>query len=753
MKELSLQYRLTLSENAMWISAHQLLRQQICILEALSWYIFTSSSSCIQIRLNVCDNVATASFVMKSRHKHKGFVMKSRHKHKKVKRRNGNRNNNKTQADSKGLTCDGWPLVLRERRNISLSTENKSYLQSRVQIGEDDSDSTENEDDSDHTYQDFMRGPSDPAGRIPIAVRLEELCSGTSVESLREAEHNENGSLRLVAWRDDRNFETKCAILSACCQPLTAYGLFLDLRRCRFPSAAFDTSGIEDELDADRRLTFIIDLDRYTIFALIWTASAHQVLALRKALYNHLNFEASLEMTASINILPPFEMAFHLPFFVLKSSKTRRGDHRRYSDGTPLRRSHNVSFINGPTSTSSEWLHEAQISCLVTGSDESRWVAHLWVDAYYFDPNDEDEEDVLEYVTDALEDSGMHPDPLLYGTADANKPTWDPRIYFLSAFAPRLAQVRREWERVVMKFRNRIHAFQEALQDDMINSRASNASQENATELDLHTFRSCVLRTKNITDQLKQCISKTKKACEPFCSKSSQFNDGSLRFPNGHRLMADVHESFDRLCKLEDALNSLAHDCGGYKEELDARLAMEAHKASDKQLELATQTMTISSEQHQLSAATLELGKKQSQLSKDALELGQKQSKLSADALALGERQSQLAKEGKGFSWIMMFCVSPVALTASIFSMQETVLPRVLPFVRPSPVWFFGLIAIFELLSLVVHTVWNCQWSKVVAVTQKNFDDLKAKFHISRARNLPDDLENDRVIHIPPGDV
>ncbi|KEF58953.1 uncharacterized protein A1O9_03796 [Exophiala aquamarina CBS 119918] len=670
--------------------------------------------------------------------------MKSRHKRKKAKRRSGNRDNDKNQADSTETSCDGWPLVLSARRDISLSTENQSWMQSRVRLGEDDSDDT---------YQIFMRGPSDPFGRIPIAVKLEELCSGTSLESLREAEHNEDGSVRLVAWRDDRNFETKSAIPSTCCKPLTAYGLFLDLRRHRFPSAVFDTFGTGCGLDADRRLTFIIDLDRYSIFALVWTAPPHQVPALRRALYNHLNFEPSLEMTASVNILPPFEMAFHLPFFVLRSSKTKRGDHRHYSDGTPLRRSHNVSYINGPTNPASEWLHEAQISCFVTGSDESRWVAHLWVDRYYFDPNDEDEEDVFEYVTDALEDSGMQSDPLLYGIADANKPAWDPRIYFLSAFAPRLAQVRREWERVVMKFRNRIHAFPEALQHDAGNSTTSNLSLENATELDLHAFRSCVLRTKNMTDQLKQCLSKMNKACEPFCSKSGASNGGSLRFPRGHRLMADVHESFDRLCKLEDALNNLAHECGGYKEELDARLALEAHRASDKQLELAAQTMTISSEQHQLSAATLELGKTQSQLSKDALELGKKQSKLSAEALALGEKQSQAAKESKGFSLIMVLYVSPVALTASIFSMQDGVLPRVLPFVRQSPGWFFGLIAIFELLGLIVHTAWNCQWAEVASMTHEYYDDMKHKFQFSRTRSLADDPENDCVTSISQSSV
>ena len=202
--------------------------------------------------------------------------------------------------------------------------------------------------------------------------------------------------------------------------------------------------------------------------------------------------------------------------------------------------------------------------------------------------------------------------------------------------------------------------------------------------------------------------------------------------------MADVHESFDRLCKLEDALNNLAHDCAGYKEDLDARLALvEAQKASNKQLKLATQTMNIATEQHRIAETALKLGETQNQISKDALELGKKQSKLSADTLALSEKQSQLAKESKGFSWIMMLYVSPVALTASIFSMQDGVLPRVLPFVRQSPTWFFGLIAIFEVLGLIVHMAWNCQWEKVPAMARRHYNNMQARFHIPRTRDPP----------------
>jgi hypothetical protein len=625
---------------------------------------------------------------------------------------------------------DGWPSALKERRKIPLNTENESWLQSRARFGESDNNDT---------YQIFMRGPSDPFGRIPRAAKFEELFSGTSLDSLREAERKEDGSLRLIAWRDDRNFETKSAVSSARCKPLTAYGLFLDLIRHRFPSADIPSGtalggpndqvtdqialSLATELDADRRLIFITDLDRYTIFALVWTAPAHQVPALRKALYNHLNFKASLEMTARINRFPPFELAFHLPFFVLKTSTTKQGARRQSSNEPTLRRSTNVSFLNGPTTICSEWLHEAQISCLVTGSDESRWVAHLWVDTSYFDPNDEDREDVFEYETDAREDSGMHADPLTYGVDDANTPIWDPRTYFLTVFARRLPQVRREWERVVMRFSQRIRAFEETLHDEMTRLRPSNPSEKKKIELDLHYSHCWVVKTKHVTDRLRQGISRTIKVCEPFCSEHPASGDGPLRFPQGHRLLADVHTTFGELCQLEDDLKDLVHSCGLYEKELEALLHLEAATVSARQLELTT----------------------------DAIALNNQQLQLSTDQLKLGEKQSQIAKESKGFSWIMMLYVSPIALTASIFSMQETVLPNVLPFIRPTVGWFFGLIGIFELLGLIVHAAWSCQWIKVVSVTRTYCDGMKSILPFSNPKSPPNDLEGNRVIDLPHG--
>lgn len=491
--------------------------------------------------------------------------MRSRHKNKRVKRRNRRRgHDDSSQRESIASTLhtgaidcsgrfsspprtscrghDSWPSALKKRRNISLEAENKSYLQTRARLGEGDDDDT---------YQIFMRGPSDPFGPIPRAAKLEEFCSGMSLDTFRRA--HEDGSLSLAVWRDDRNFESNSAVPNARCQSLTAYGLLRDLSRHRFPSAdntfgnplgglndqargqmaSILAAGIDKlhtpslELDADRRLIFITDLDRYSIFALVWTATPHQVPALRNALFDHLDFNASLNMTASIDSFPAFELAFHLPFFVLKDAGMGQGDHRRNGAGKTLRRSYSVPSISGPATTCSEWLHEAHISCAVTGSDESRWTAYLFADTYYFDPTDEDREDVSEYETDAFEEHSMHPDALTYGVEDAKKPIWNPRIYFLAVFARRLSQVRKEWEKVVMKFNERIRAFEDRLEAGMVDPGPLNPL---TNALNLPDSLVWVLRTKHLTDRLRHVLSGTIKAYEPFCSQYLACDDGSLRF-------------------------------------------------------------------------------------------------------------------------------------------------------------------------------------------------------------------------------
>jgi hypothetical protein len=155
-----------------------------------------------------------------------------------------------------------------------------------------------------------------------------------------------------------------------------------------------------------------------------------------------------------------FQLAFHLPYFAWRSSQKPCEDHRQYANGDPLRHSRDVTFLNWKTCGPSGFLYEAQISCVVAGSDQWRWVAYCFVDTY-FDAVDEGKETVLSYHKDSLGDEGMNADPFTYGVADADKPIRNPREYFLMVFRIRIKQITREWQQVVEKVSQSIREYEQ----------------------------------------------------------------------------------------------------------------------------------------------------------------------------------------------------------------------------------------------------------------------------------------------------
>jgi hypothetical protein len=155
-----------------------------------------------------------------------------------------------------------------------------------------------------------------------------------------------------------------------------------------------------------------------------------------------------------------FQLAFHLPYYVWRSSQKLRKDHRQYANGDPLRHSRDVSFLNWKTCGSSGFLYEAQISCVVAGSDEWRWVAYCFVDTY-FDADEEGKETVLSYHEDSLGGEGIRADPFTFGITSADTPIQKPREYFLMVFGIRLNQVKREWQQVVEKMYQSIREYEQ----------------------------------------------------------------------------------------------------------------------------------------------------------------------------------------------------------------------------------------------------------------------------------------------------
>ncbi|KPM35948.1 hypothetical protein AK830_g10606 [Neonectria ditissima] len=311
---------------------------------------------------------------------------------------------------------------------------------------------------------------------VPEVELVRAFCPETSLEELQSSKScvtSEN-----VALLDDRTNDGTTSISRGYLGPLNARNLYLELQKERFP-AEDDRSGENPggnapqakeqapKLNADRRLVFITDLNRWTMMALISTVSKSQAGALRDSFYRHMAFESFIGLVTPHTGFPTFQLAFDLPFFALRTAPRHRRpfDPREMEDTGTLRRVTDLTFLSRRPKGSAplaevDCLCEAQTTVLITGLDPWRWVAYCFVDTY-FDPEDT-RESVDDYHTDVVTDGDgicFQPDPLVAAELDANLPILCPREYFLFVLRRRLQDVTYEWHSLTRKMRRRIDAY------------------------------------------------------------------------------------------------------------------------------------------------------------------------------------------------------------------------------------------------------------------------------------------------------
>ena len=106
-----------------------------------------------------------------------------------------------------------------------------------------------------------------------------------------------------------------------------------------------------------------------------------------------------------------------------------------------------MSFLQIPTGDSlgqsKHWMYEAQISLLLVGSDDSRWVGYAFDDTYFND--------------DKTNSVHKDEDPIASDAKPvAHLPIMDARVYFLKTLNIRSAKVLREWEGLVWTVKREI---------------------------------------------------------------------------------------------------------------------------------------------------------------------------------------------------------------------------------------------------------------------------------------------------------
>lgn len=90
-------------------------------------------------------------------------------------------------------------------------------------------------------------------------------------------------------------------------------------------------------------------------------------------------------------------------------------------------------FFSQSSSGEYDFLHEAQVSVVVTGVDEWFWTAYCCVDCFFGSGKEIDY-----YFKRWL-------DPLTGGEKDIRYPYWNPREYFLLILSRRMHQITIEW--------------------------------------------------------------------------------------------------------------------------------------------------------------------------------------------------------------------------------------------------------------------------------------------------------------------
>lgn len=277
-----------------------------------------------------------------------------------------------------------------------------------------------------------------PSGNMESQFEVEEIksfCKGQSVTEVIQAQ-GPAGQDR-IAWIDDRSM--KAALEGSTYareykNPLSATGLFRELDKPRFNHKHLP--------DASRRLIYVTDLSPACIHALVATASSLQAEALRDAICNHLACQTSIAVKIPSAGIRTFQLVLHLPLFKLERSTPPPKESRGEGHTKPRRAWTDLSFLkldacdsHGEVQDPKEvWgLQEAQISCVVAGTDNWRWIGYGFVDTE---------------IDGVLADSDPEEwkfDQIAAQQLEVTTPIWCPRKYWIKVFEFRIGYVRKQW--------------------------------------------------------------------------------------------------------------------------------------------------------------------------------------------------------------------------------------------------------------------------------------------------------------------
>ncbi|KAE9371903.1 hypothetical protein N431DRAFT_341225 [Stipitochalara longipes BDJ] len=326
---------------------------------------------------------------------------------------------------------------------------------------------------------------------------LKDFCRGTIFGDVERGRGI--AGCRRAIWLDERDNTPNggTAEIRQHKNPLTATGLYRALEIPRFNNERLP--------HASRRLIYIADLDPACIRALAETASVHQSEGLRDAIYKYLTFQTSIEVKISSVGFPTFQLHLHIPFFILSKCSPPKASTSTI-ETKPSRRWTDLSFLRldglksqAQDSTEVWGMQEAQISCVIIGTDDWRWVGYGFVDSEVDGLLDECDEEELQF--DQIADRELY----------THSPVQQPRNYWIRVFQIRIASIGKQWEHNLYRLQRAIDTH---FTQDPARPSLSNKSERQLAEVE--AAFDWTLKTLEILRRLTAALSDTLDAWAKF---------------------------------------------------------------------------------------------------------------------------------------------------------------------------------------------------------------------------------------------
>ena len=335
-----------------------------------------------------------------------------------------------------------WPPDFTKRPSIDCKSPEKSSIRWKAALHEIDPLDVE-------LASSFMRDDDDL--HIPFSAEAEEVEAfippGKKLRYLLTEASEGGPPLEPIVLLDERNLDGRRIKGRPNQGPLTARQLYHGLEAPRSGPGESQCSPEDQHISTVRqRHVFSTDPDCWIMCTVAGATPRYQKHAIRSFLDKYLQYKPWIYADIPYEGRS-FQLGFHVPYAPMRRSDAPNVDARQFTNGSPLRRFQDVSFLNAEGANTSIYCYEAQISFLMNVKDNSTWDTIRFGDTY-FDPLYSRGKLVAKYHEDSQAADGIQEvlDPSLCGRLEHHS---DPRHYFLSVLFYTLRYVKPEWQRNV----------------------------------------------------------------------------------------------------------------------------------------------------------------------------------------------------------------------------------------------------------------------------------------------------------------